>query len=281
MRPHQYTKNLLLFAAPGAAGVLGDPAVFTRSVMGFLAFCAASSVGYIANDLNDIEADRSHPRKKYRPLASGEVSAQTARVLLACLFLGPMTLSLVYDWRFAAVLMTYVATTLSYTFFFKRVPWIELLFVAMGFLLRAIGGGGATETPLSGWFLIVISASAFVLICGKRLGEIAVVGTKTKTRAVLASYDLASLKIAATLGCVYAVGAYLMWSIFEAGNRAEADRVIWLQLSAIPFACALFRYLALSLKGHGERPEILVLKDRFVVGFGLFWMLFYSFGIYS
>ena len=281
MRPHQYAKNLLVFAAPGAAGRLDEISVVGQSILAFALFSVVSSIGYVANDLSDVEADRLHPKKKYRPLASGEVSRREAILLLAVLAVAAGVFAPFLGAWFVLVLASYGAVSLSYSFVFKQVPWLELLFVSGGFVLRAVGGGAATDTRLSGWFLLVVSAGALLLIAGKRIGELIALGSDTPSRKVLASYELLNLQLGASMASHLAVGGYGAWAAAEADNRVtDSFGSTLLRLTAIPFAAAIARYLVLSWRGAGETPESLIVRDHFMVASGAIWTLVYAVGLY-
>lgn len=281
MRPHQYAKNLLVFAAPGAAGRLDEVAVIGTSVLAFALFCVVSSVGYVANDLADADADRLHPVKKNRPIASGQVSPRQAVTLLGALAVTAVIVAPLVGATFALVLASYAAVSLTYSFVFKQVPWLELLFVSGGFVLRAVGGGAATDTPISWWFLLVVSAGALLIITGKRIGELIALGSDTPSRKVLAGYQLSNLHVVAAVAAMLAVGGYGAWAASEAENRvSDSFGSTLLRLTAIPFAAAIGRYLVLSWRGAGETPESLIVRDRVMLAAGGCWTVVYAIGLY-
>ncbi len=282
LRPYQYTKNLLVFAAPGAAGTLTDPAAFGRTSAAFVLFCAVSSFGYIVNDLADIDADQAHPRKRNRPLASGAVQPRAARAALIALGLGAVIGASFLGWSFAATLAAYAAVTLSYTGYLKRVPWVEMTWVSLGFVLRSIAGGRATDVGISAWFVIVVSAGALLLIAGKRIGERAAMRDTSLTRKVLASYPPRSLELLAVTAGAIAVLGYAGWAVAEApGQATSATGETLLRLTTVAFVVAIGRFVSLSLRGRGEQPELLVLRDPVVVAAGLCWVGLFAAGVYT
>lgn len=281
MRPHQYTKNLLIFAAPGAAGRLDESGTFWRALLAFALFCAISSAGYVANDLGDVEMDRLHPRKRRRPIASGAVSERSARMLLAVLVVVPVLLAPTLGWLFTLTLLGYAALTFTYSATLKHVPWVELVVVSAGFLLRAVAGGAATETRLSSWFLLVVSAGALVVITGKRLGELLSLGPDTPSRPVLQNYAEMTLRVMSATAAALAVGAYAAWAGSDASSRTGDDTGdLFVRLTIVPFVIAILRYLALSWRGRGEAPDILVLRDPGMIAIGLGWVALYLIGLY-
>lgn len=282
LRPHQYTKNLLLFAAPGAAGRLDEAGVLVRSLGAFALFCAVSSAGYVANDLADAEIDRQHPRKRKRPIASGAVSPTQARRLLIGLLFGSFVIAPVISWGFAALLAIYAVLSFTYSNVLKQIPWLELVAVSTGFLLRAAAGGAATDTSLSTWFLIVVSAGALFVITGKRLGELLTLGSDTPSRPVLRSYSTPTLRAMATASALLAIGAYAAWAASDASNRTGSDTGdLFLKLTIVPFMIAIGRYLQLSWRGDGEAPDVLVLRDVGMLAMGGLWVALYAIGLYA
>lgn len=281
LRPHQWAKNLLVFAAPGAAGRLDELDIVAQTVLAFVLFCAVSSLGYVVNDIMDAEADRLHPVKRQRPIASREVSASQATRLLVMLGVPAVALSALLGLGFTAALGGYAVISLSYSTVLKRIPWIELLAVSSGFLVRAVAGGAATDTPISGWFLLVVSAGALLMITGKRLGELLTLGGRTPSRSVLAGYPSRHLRLVAALAAALAVGGYAAWAAAEASDRApDSDGSLLLRITVVPFAVAIGRYLVLSWRGAGETPEALVVRDRVMLVAGVVWMIVYSIGLY-
>ena len=282
MRPHQYTKNLLVFAAPGAAGRLDEGSVLATAFAAFVLFCLVSSAGYVANDLLDAEADRQHPAKRHRPIASEAVSRPLAGGLLVVLALTAIGCAALVDRTFFVVLVGYAALTAVYSTLLKRTPWIELVAVSAGFVLRAVAGGAATDTPVSGWFLLVVSAGALLLIAGKRLGELVTLGPTSRSRAVLARYTTPSLRLLSALAAALAITGYATWAAAEASDQAGGSPgSFFLRLTALPFVIAIGRYLTLSWRGGGEMPERVVLRDPVILLAGAGWAATYSLGIYA
>ncbi len=270
-----------MFAAPGAAGRLDELDIVAKTLLAFVLFCTVSSFGYVVNDMMDAKADRLHPVKKRRPIASGEVSVDQAMRLLVMLGVPAVGLSVILGWDFTATLAGYGAISLTYSTGLKRVPWIELLAVSAGFLVRAVAGGTATNTPISGWFLLVVSAGALLVITGKRLGELLTLGGRTPSRKVLAGYQLRHLRLVAAVASALALGGYAAWAAAEASDRAaDSDGSLLLRLTVAPFTLAIGRYLTLSWRGAGETPEALIVRDRVMLVASAVWVIVYSIGLY-
>jgi decaprenyl-phosphate phosphoribosyltransferase len=156
-RPKQWAKNVLVFAAPGAAGVLTHEKALLRTVIIFIAFCMASAGTYYWNDILDVEADRVHVRKRFRPIASGAVPLGVAKVVGSLLLaLGP-ALAFTTRWQAGVACIVYVLVTTMYTVVLKHIAVVDLVAVAAGFVVRAIAGATATNVPMSSWFVLCTS----------------------------------------------------------------------------------------------------------------------------
>ena len=216
-RPRQWPKNLLVFAAPAAAGSLAQPAPLGRAGLAALLFLLASAGTYLVNDVVDAPADRAHPHKRLRPVASGELAPRRAlaagSALAAAALVGAGLLS---GAGLLEVIAAYLATSTAYSLLLKRVPIVELGCVASGFVLRAVAGGVADHLAISGWFLAVACAGALFVVAGKRSAELRQLGPAAVAhRLVLGWYRpglLATLRLAAGLAAAVAalVGAELL-----------------------------------------------------------------------
>jgi decaprenyl-phosphate phosphoribosyltransferase len=278
-RPKQWLKNVLVFIAPAAAGVLGEGSALVRAIAAFVAFCAASSATYLLNDAGDVESDRRHPVKRHRPVARGEVSPALARsvgVVLMALSLG---VSILVNKELTLVVASYLVLTTLYSAALKDIAVVDIVAVAAGFLLRAVGGGVATEVPISAWFYIVAGAASLFVVAAKRLAELRMGGDEAhQTRASLASYTTAYLAYVLAVTSGIAILAYCLWA-FEIGTRFPSEAA-WFELSIIPFASGVLRYALLVDAGGGGEPEELVLHDVPLQVIGLAWVLLFGIGIY-
>lgn len=275
LRPRQWVKNVLVAAAPAAAGGLDQLEVLARTAGAIGVFVAAAGCTYLFNDAADVEADRAHPTKRHRPVAAGTISAATARLGAVVLAVGALGAGTALAWEFGAVIGTYLAINAAYSAGMKHVPGVELAAIASGFVLRAIGGGAATAIPLSGWFVAVVCATALFVVAGKRSAELARTGGQGGRR-VLAHYDIASLRAlrAATAGA--AVVAYAFWVI------AQDLAITWLAAASLfPFAAGLARYAGAVDEGRGEDPEDIILGDRAIQVIGVAWVVVYGAAVYA
>jgi decaprenyl-phosphate phosphoribosyltransferase len=171
MRPHQWTKNVLVFAAPVGAGRITDPGILLHSLLAFVSFSLAASGTYLLNDARDVESDRQHPRKRNRPIAAGIVRVPLAYVLgVACLLVA-LAVGFATERNLGITLVAYLVLTTAYTLELKHLPIYDIVAVAAGFVLRAVAGAAATSVPISEWFFIVTSFGALLMVVGKREGE--------------------------------------------------------------------------------------------------------------
>ncbi|HEY1223339.1 MAG TPA: UbiA family prenyltransferase, partial [Acidimicrobiales bacterium] len=168
MRPRQWVKNGLITVAPGAAGVLSHDNIIGHVIVAFVAFCAVSSAMYLLNDLRDLEADKFHPTKQHRAIASGQLKPRLAVGALVVLLLIGFSLpfSIQRPDGLLLILGIYVAISVLYSLWVKDIAIIELVSVASGFFLRAYAGAVACHIYVSSWFLVVVSFGAFFLVVG-------------------------------------------------------------------------------------------------------------------
>ena len=277
-RPRQWTKNVLVVAAPGAAGVLTEPRALLTVALAFAAFCLVSSGTYLLNDARDVEADRRHPTKRERPVAAGLVPVPTAVAVGIALLVAGFLVALVVGAAFLAVAVGYVALTTSYTLWLKHVAVLDLAAVAGGFFMRAIAGGVAAGVPFSRWFLIVAAFGSLFMVAGKRHGEQLDLGAAgAEVRTTLAQYSSDYLRYVWTLASGVTLAAYCLWAFEEAEASAGAP---WFELSIIPFVLAILRYALMLEHGRGSAPEEIVLGDRTLQAIGLVWVALFACGVY-
>lgn len=280
MRPVQWVKNVLVYAAPAAAGLAGNLPVMRRTTIALLAFVAVSSAVYLINDIHDVESDRAHPTKRHRPIAAGVVPMPVAAAMAGLLVTGAVVVCAMFSmWSVLGVIGVYVALNLAYSWGLKHVALIEMFVLASGFVLRALAGAVATNVPVSSWFLIVISAGALHVAVSKRLGEfVRVEQTGEPGRAVLAHYTLPTLTEIRTVAVGVALTAYLLWAFDQA---AGAVRPVVYELSAVPFALALFRFSsAAQISAEAETPEEILLRDPQMRVYGVLWLGLFGLGLW-
>jgi decaprenyl-phosphate phosphoribosyltransferase len=272
-RPVQWFRNLLVFAAPIAGGVITDPTVFRSALTTFVAFCSASSGIYYLNDVMDIEADRAHPTKSQRPIAAGWISRSTATTIGLLLVIAAFVLAFSVSWETAAMVLSYVLLITVYSAFLKQQPVLDVMTIASGFLLRAVAGGVATGIEPSRWFIIVVGFASLFSVTVKRSAESKGTGGGGETRGVLSIYSDGYLDAVRIVSLSGALIAYCLWA-FERAETSMAS-FPWSELSIVPVAYALLKYELLARTTAVERPEDLVLRDQGILVSGLVWSLFF------
>jgi decaprenyl-phosphate phosphoribosyltransferase len=273
-RPRQWSKNLLVLAAPCAAGVIGHAAVAAQVAGAFAVLCLVSSATYLVNDVRDREQDRLHPSKRSRPVAAGQLSPRDALIAAAVLALVGIAAAFAIAPALGLVACGYLLLTASYSVWWRHVVIADMLAIAGGFVLRAIAGGAATDVYLSRWFVIVTASCAVFLVAAKRYAELRDHGAGGPMRATLRRYSAGSLRL--TLVAAAAVGgiAYISWAVTRPAH------VVWYALSVAPFLLWLARYASLVGAGAGQAPEELILRDRTLLALGVAWTFLFLGGVY-
>ena len=280
MRPRQWAKNVLVFAAPLAAGQLFEPDILIPSLGAFVAFCLISSATYLINDVRDVEIDRNHPKKSQRPIAAGRLPAGIAVVAAVVLAIAAIALSFAISLALGGVVIAYAVFTLAYSLALKHEPVIELALLAMGFLLRAIAGGAASGLPISQWFLIVAGFGSLFMAAGKRYSELdrfARDGTSDEApqRKSLDGYTLGYLRFVWGVAAAVTITAYALWAFDVAATPSSFP---WAEWSVLPFVLAILRYAVSVDRGDAEAPEETALGDKVLLLLGLAWLVLFGLG---
>jgi decaprenyl-phosphate phosphoribosyltransferase len=285
-RPRQWIKNFLVFVAPAAAGVLLHWTVLWHSVAAFGIFCVGASGTYFLNDAIDVAADRNHPTKRFRPVASGIVPVRLAvsvgfGLMVAAALLGWW----LAGWHLAVVMAVYAVVNVGYSLGLKNEAILDLAAVSAGFVLRAVAGGVATGVVLSNWFLIVTSFGSLLIVTGKRSGEKKLLADHEADhgaiRQTLGLYTPSFLRSVRTLSAAVTVTAYCLWAFERANQIHPGHDPVWFQLTIIPFTIALLHVMRLLDSGAGAAPEELALRDHRLQIYGLSWVALFAIGIYS
>lgn len=278
-RPKQWAKNILVFAAPGAAGVLNEWGSLWRTLLCFVALSLTASGTYFWNDILDVEADRVHPTKCRRPIAAGLVSINTARIVGTLLLVSGIAVGFIPDWRSGVAVIVYVVLTVSYSTVLKHQPVLDLLAVAGGFVIRAIAGAEASSVEMSTWFLLCASFGALFIVTGKRYAEMKELGEGNgSTRSTLMAYSLDYLRMVLAVSLGATLVAYCTWAF----ATKEISGSSWpsYELSIIPMLAALMRYLLALEQGRGGAPEEVFASDRTLQVLGLIWVIIFGLGVY-
>jgi 4-hydroxybenzoate polyprenyltransferase len=260
MRPKQWTKNGLLFVGLIFSFNLPNTRLFLTACLAFAVFCAISSATYLVNDVTDVEKDRSHPKKRMRPIAAGIVSPGAALVAALGLVVVAIPVAFAINVTFGLLALTYLAVTLAYTFALKHIVIVDIFVLASGFVIRAVAGGAAVAVPISPWLYVCTILGALVVGIGKRRHELELLqGEANNHRPILQEYSAELLDQMMAVVTPAIVMAYSLYT-FSAPNLPENHAM----MLTIPFVLyGVFRYLYLvHVHGEGGSPEDLLLRDR-------------------
>lgn len=263
MRPKQWVKNGVIFAALVFDAKLGDAAYFVYTVVGCVIFCLVSGTVYLINDLADVERDRQHPKKRHRPLASGRLPARAAQSAIPVLLLLCLPAAFVMEPMFGALVSAYLALQVAYSFVLKNVVIVDVLTLAAGFVLRVAGGAALVHAErFSPWLYICVVLLALFLSLSKRRGELVLLQDEANNhRAILQEYSLPLLDEMIGMVTAMTVLAYSLYT-FDPGNPHLPENNS--MMLTIPFILyGIFRYLYLThQKGETAPPDEVLLKDR-------------------
>lgn len=260
LRPKQWIKNLLLIAAPVAAGVF--PRALIDISVSLLGFICASSLGYICNDWRDRESDSLHKSKKNRPFASNKLGLKHLIVPFPVLIAGVIFACISLPIHYSYTILFYLLITFSYTLKIKEIAVVEMLWLSSGFLVRAIAGAAATNIAVSSWFLILTGFGALFLVSAKRLAELQN-GNIHQARLVITSYSERFLLTVINASLTITLLTFIFW-VFEIHPDSNVAR-----LSILPFILGIFIYVWHCEIGDAESPEKLIFKDPKLLVCGL------------
>lgn len=268
LRPRQWVKNLLVLAAPLAAGRLLEADIAVPTAAAFVAFCCASSTVYLVNDVQDRDADALHPRKSRRPIAAGRVSVPAAYAMAGVLGGVALGLCLVVGWSLLLLIGGYLVLQILYSVRLKHEPVLDLVIITTGFLIRAVAGGVASGLPISQWFLMVAGFGSLFVVAGKRYSEMHALGAVAATRRSLVRYTDSYLRFVWSMAAAVCLMSYSLWA-FEEGTVADFP---WHALSIAPLVTGVMRYAVDIDSGLAGEPEEIIWGDRVLQAIGLVWV---------
>jgi decaprenyl-phosphate phosphoribosyltransferase len=277
-RPRQWPKNLLVFAAPLAGETTGRPDGLAFALLAAIAFLCASASVYFVNDVMDVERDRGHPVKCNRPIACGDLPVRDAIAIAAFLALvATGTGFAIGTPMLSAVTGSYLVSSTFYSTRGKHVPYLEMVLVASGFVLRVLAGAVATMVPPSPWFLAVCSFGAFSVAVAKRYTELTSLGAEAaKHRPVTRWYKGAMLRFIQGAVAAAMISTYLAWAAGEsAGTR------YWHIASAVPLALALLRFAMLTGRRSVRPVEDMITRDGLMLACEVAWLALFIVGLYQ
>lgn len=271
LRPHQYVKNLFIFAPLIFAFNFNQESVFNATIAFILFSLLASSI-YVLNDFMDIEEDKKHPTKKNRPLASGAISLTTANFL----FLGLSSTTLIATYFFSTALFTvlimYFVLNILYSYRFKHVAIVDIFIIATGFVLRLFAGAQVTETPLSMWIIIITFLLAIFLALAKRRDDVLLSLEGKETRKNIDGYNLEFVNAAMVLMSGVVILSYLQYTVSpEVIARIGSE---YLYLTTLFVILAILRYMQITfVEQQSGSPTKIVLKDTFIKITLVLWLI--------
>jgi decaprenyl-phosphate phosphoribosyltransferase len=273
LRPHQWVKNLFVAAPLVFSKNLFAGSQLGRAALAVLCFCLLSGSVYIINDIVDVEKDRAHPRKCRRPIAAGQLAVGAARVAAMVLALLGLGIGVALSLPFVATAAGYLVLNVLYSFWLKRIPFVDVVAIAAGFLLRVLAGTFAIHVDPSSWLLVCTALLACFLGFGKRSHELLSAGSGAeRQRAVLAGYRLSHLKVALWMLGLLTTVAYVLYA--RAPHTVEffgSQRMIF----TTPFiAIGIWRFLHLvRRRPHAESPTEEMLRDKVFLANILAWLV--------
>jgi 4-hydroxybenzoate polyprenyltransferase len=295
-RPVHWIKNLSVFAAIFLTGYFFDKAPFIKTTWAFIAFCFTTSATYIINDIFDRKTDRLHPTKKYRPIASGALPIPLA--LAEAVFFIFCAISIIrvgnLDPIFLTIILIYLALQLIYSLGLKNIAILDIIIIAIGFILRVYAGAFVINAHLSVWFLLCVISVALFLASGKRRAELSIIqNAEGLTRKSLGGYQKDLLNSYVTM---FGNASWMSWALFTFFESPRASLPFWLVLAelsktttigkllmfTIPVTIfGIMRYESLIFQGKSETPEKLLLTDKaLIVAVGL-WVILVYWVLYS
>lgn len=272
IRPHQWIKNLFVFAPAFFSRDLFIIENFITLLLGFVSFCMVASAIYIINDYKDIEADKQHPEKKNRPLASGKAKPIIALILMALLVIVGFSIAATINNYFIFIVGLYFTLNLSYSLGLKNISIIDVMIVAFGFLLRAVSGGVIISIPISQWLIIMVFLLAVFLAIAKRRDDVLMYLNSGKTmRKSIKDYNLEFANTALSMLCGVIIVAYLMYTVSpEVVNRMHSDNIY---LTTIFVIAGMLRYLQITfVENNSGSPTKILYSDKFIIFTILSWL---------
>jgi len=281
LRPHQWVKNTLVFGGLIFSHSLTNPMAIVASVYAFLTFCLASSAVYLLNDLNDLEEDRCHPEKRRRPLAAGEISPTTVKTTMALLAVSSVANAFHLSLGFGVILTVYLFMNVAYTLKLKHVVILDVMIIAMGFVLRAVAGAVVIGVEASPWLVLCTLTLALLVGFGKRRNELTLLKDEAVNhRACLEEYSVALTDILMTITAAAAIATYALYTMSDQTLARFGSHGIVLTTPFVIYG--IFRYLFLiHHKVEGGDPARLLVKDRPLLINGFFWTLICCGAVYG
>ena len=280
MRPHQYIKNLFIFIPLFFAMKITDITLLTETLLAFIAFSFSASAIYILNDYHDINEDRLHPTKRFRPLASGRVSKSRAIAMMSLLFVLGFGMMAMISIEAFFILILYVALNIAYSFRLKHIAIIDIVIIALGFVLRLFVGAVVADIELSAWIVVMTFLLALFMALAKRRDDVLIFNqTGKKMRRVIDGYNLQFLDTAMAIMAAVVIVAYTIYT--TSPQTVEKFHSKYLYLTAFFVIIGVMRYLQITfVYQDSSSPTKIVLKDRFMQFVLIGWVMTFVWIIY-
>jgi 4-hydroxybenzoate polyprenyltransferase len=279
LRPHQYLKNLFIFAPLFFAGKVTDAVLLGKTVMAFIAFSLTASALYVLNDYKDIKEDREHPIKKYRPVASGAVTKTAALSVMTVLFAAGAGMAFTQGTGLLLTILAYTALNVAYSFALKHVSLLDVFTIAIGFVLRLYAGSVVTDIALSMWIVMMGFLLALFLALAKRRDDLLLSGEGRNVRKSIDGYNIELVNGAMTIMASVILVSYVMYTLtHEIVSKFHTDR---LYITSFFVLFGILRYMQITLveKGSGEPTKVL-LRDRLLQLAIVAWLFSFAMLIY-
>jgi len=261
-RPQEWVKNVLVFAGLLFSGHVDDPWSIGQALLTFVAFCAISSAGYFINDLNDVDLDRQHPKKRFRPIAAGQLSIPSAWAIASGLAVGAIALAfLAINWKVGLFVVGYGLIQVGYSFGLKQIVIIDVMTLATLFILRVMAGAEAVDTQASEWLILCTGMLALFLGFTKRRQEaVSELHEGTSSRPVLEHYSLPFLD---QMVAMVTTGTVVSYAIYAVDSPLVGNQMM---LTIPPVVYGIFRYLYLIYDRSDDRSTAaIVAEDRPII----------------
>ena len=271
LRPHQYIKNLFIFAPLlfSFHFILND---VINTILAFILFSLLASSIYVLNDYMDIEEDKKHPKKKFRPLASGKINKNTAKILIIILSSISLVSAYLFNVHLFIVLMIYFILNIAYSLKLKHITIVDIFIIATGFVLRLFAGASVIETPLSMWIIIMTFLLALFLAVAKRRDDVLLSSQGKETRKNIDGYNLEFVNAVMVFMSGVIVVAYILYTVSE--EVIKRLNTEYLYLTSFFVILGIMRYMQITfVEENSGSPTKIVLKDRFLQITILFWLL--------
>jgi 4-hydroxybenzoate polyprenyltransferase len=280
LRPNQWVKNLVVFAGAVFSGSVGERSKLFEAVIAAVTFCLVSSATYLFNDLRDVDADRRHPTKRNRPIASGALSPVLAGATSVVLLIIGFGLAAFIGRLFFEVVVVYLATNIAYSLGLKRVVILDVMLVSLGFVLRSVAGAVAVDVAASSWIVVCSLELAMLIVLGKRRADF-IAAERNGSRETLPEewYSVGLLDQLMTASAGASIVTYAMYTLAPETISRVGSRRLVLTLPMVVYGCLRYLFLAQSDRTTDD-PSLLLISDRGMQICGVVWLAVVMFALY-